>query len=174
MSFCKACPAHTNCCTGKTVDLPILTPKDVNRISAATGLDPEDFSKNSDGALRPMKAGYQGCFFYESGRCKIYDSRPTDCRMFPFDVDRAEDGSLIWIVYSSTCPVSVDASEYFPSVQELEQELDPYLAEFATHTSARMEQHESQVIGPVARKDSVARLKSRLTRRCSGPADAVR
>ena len=64
-------------------------------------------------------------------------------------------------MYSSTCPIPVDASEYFPRVQELAEELEPYVAEFVTHTSARMERHESQVIGPLKRRKQFPNLLQR-------------
>ena len=149
MKFCHACPSDTNCCTSNTVDLPLLTSKDIARIGTATGLSSDDFSSQTSGTLRQMKAGDEGCLFYQAGRCGIYDSRPTDCRMFPFDIDRDDNGRLVWIVYSSTCAVPIDSSKHFAQVQKLAQELEPHIADFATQTSARMEGHDCQILGPV-------------------------
>lgn len=38
------------------------------------------------------------CIFW-NGKCEIYDFRPLDCRLFPFDLDII-DGEFYWIVYS--------------------------------------------------------------------------
>ena len=41
------------------------------------------------------------CIFWDgtSGGCKIYESRPIDCRLYPFDIVNI-DNSYYWIVYS--------------------------------------------------------------------------
>lgn len=46
---------------------------------------------------------HQRCAFLDpSGKCKIYDSRPLDCRLFPLDIIE-RDGEYYWCVFT-TCP----------------------------------------------------------------------
>ena len=153
-SFCNNCPAHLNCCTGKTVDPPVLTPNDVERITAKTGLSRDEFCQPIPGGhLSTMKAREGACYFYRQGRCTIYNVRPVDCRIFPFDIDRTTSGELVWIVYSSACPNEVDARQYLREVQPLLPLLQPYLEEFASRSSPCMEEHDCHVLSPVAGDD---------------------
>ena len=41
------------------------------------------------------------CYFYDrnENRCKIYDIRPTDCRLFPFDIKLDRETNEYWIGY---------------------------------------------------------------------------
>lgn len=41
-------------------------------------------------------------FLDKQGKCKIYDIRPLDCRLFPLDIIE-EDGEYYWCVFT-TCP----------------------------------------------------------------------
>ena len=150
MRFCEGCPVHANCCTGKNVDLPVLTPSDVDRIARATGLEPVAFSKETGTALRTMRAHGHGCFFYEDGRCSIYDSRPVDCRMYPFDICLDETGALVWVLHEATCPIPVDARSYLNKVQSLASELGTHLYDFASLECPQIDSREPLVVAPVA------------------------
>ena len=153
-SFCNNCPADLNCCTGKNVDLPVLTPQDVQRIIAETGLNRDDFCQSVAGEqLSTMKAREGACHFYRKGKCTIYNVRPVDCRIFPFDIDRTTSGELVWIVYSSACPNQVDARKHLREVQPLLPLLQPYLEEFASRSSPCMEEHDCHVLSSVAAAD---------------------
>lgn len=41
-------------------------------------------------------------FLDKQGKCKIYDIRPLDCRLFPLDIIE-QDGEYYWCVFT-TCP----------------------------------------------------------------------
>lgn len=109
-SVCARCAARgPTCCEPEEgVALAPLTPGDVARISAATGLAPETFAvartldpeeraaleeddpvlrglAARDGTVRSLAKRGRACVFHEAGRgCSLaYDVRPLLCRRFP-------------------------------------------------------------------------------------------
>lgn len=138
-SFCKGCPSDQNCCTGKHVDKPVLTRDDIARISEVTGLDAREFCEKSQESLAVMRSVDDACHFYHEGRCSIYDARPIDCRLFPFDVAAATDGSISLISYNSACPKSIDVSPYVKNAESLLPMLGTQLAAFANYGSPKLD-----------------------------------
>ena len=78
----------------RTFDLPLdgkaiagswTAHSDAARIRLATGLHLDSFSKPASAgrALRDMRQGSSRCFFYEGGRCRIYESRPKVATSHP-------------------------------------------------------------------------------------------
>ena len=156
-SFCDGCPAHSNCCTGKTVDLPILTPADTQRISEETGIPRPDFCSETEGRLLTMRARPGGgCYFYRDGKCSVYDVRPIDCRMFPFDVERTESGQLAAIVYSTACPKPTDALKHAGRVGELLREIEPYLDEYASSEAPKLAGHQRQAVAQIKARPALS------------------
>jgi Fe-S-cluster containining protein len=49
-------------------------------------------------------------YFGQNNLCQIYDSRPIDYRMFPFDIDMADD-EYFWIIWDIDCPIVREMSE---------------------------------------------------------------
>lgn len=68
-----------------------------------------DFSKNIGNTpirqineISSEKIGSH-CYFYDcdENKCKIYSIRPTDCRLFPFDIQLDTNTNEYWIGYYS-------------------------------------------------------------------------
>jgi Fe-S-cluster containining protein len=57
------------------------------------------------------------CAFLDrrTGKCRIYDARPLDCRLFPLDIIE-EDGEYYWCVFT-TCP----------NWQKMKELLEPFI-----------------------------------------------
>ena len=113
--FCAKCASGSNCCSRVTpsgeIDPPVLFSSDVEAIEQFTGKRADSFSNLKDVATRSERVillGSKGCFFYRDGKCSIYAVRPVDCRLFPVDIIEKPDGRLVWIAYTSLCPVSFD------------------------------------------------------------------
>lgn len=140
--FCKECPAKKNCCTGKTVDLPVLTPIDVSNICKRTGLSPGDFTVSGGEKLLNMRPVDGRCFFYRKEKCTIYEARPFDCKLFPFDIRKNEKGKLILVWYSTACPNPIDIEPYKEKINALLPSLNPYLEEFALQKSPLLDSQE--------------------------------
>lgn len=109
--LCQKCVnAKANCCSNPSVDSPMLLPKEAEEISASTGLKIEEFAKKIDFAsmhkdnslksLYQMKRTESGtCPFYINSKCSIYDARPLDCRIFPYDIKLEKDGEYYLVYY---------------------------------------------------------------------------
>jgi Fe-S-cluster containining protein len=81
VEHCRSCKAW--CCYG---EYPFTSEAEAKRLGVeAIGQDP-------DGS----------CSFLVDGLCNVYDRRPLECRMFPFDLKRI-DGKIRWIKWT-VCP----------------------------------------------------------------------
>jgi len=101
-SLCGNCD-HKNCCTDSAV--PLVFPKELELIKKNIP-DTTNFLKTVKingvhvNAIK-KKNDSSECVFWdgETGGCKIYESRPIDCRLYPFDIMFVND-AYHWIVYS--------------------------------------------------------------------------
>jgi Fe-S-cluster containining protein len=62
-------------------------------------------SADEKGYIERTHHGWCGCFDAATGRCRIYDSRPLCCRIYPLDLIRFDDG--IWWVIHEECPIGI-------------------------------------------------------------------
>ena len=70
--------------------------------------------------------------------------------MFPFDIDRDEEGDPVWILYNSTCPTANDdALAHFSEIEDLAEDLRPHVSAFADHSSPQLKNHNHTMIGRV-------------------------
>jgi Fe-S-cluster containining protein len=97
-----------------------LTNSDIRRISE---LGFKNFFKVNKTGMRQLR-NYNGkCIFHTGKRCKIYNSRPTGCRLYPVVFNELEDN----VILDSQCPfreefpLTTNVSE---KVIELLNELD--------------------------------------------------
>jgi Fe-S-cluster containining protein len=131
-----------------------LTKSEALAISKRTNLDADDFTEgpSQNRNFLSLKAYKGKCYFYDSGRCSIYEDRPLDCRLFPFDIVQAEDGNFYWIVYNEFCPESFDYRLYFSAAKRLlayahwsRDEVD----RFASHGHGLVQNHAHTIIEQV-------------------------
>lgn len=101
-NLCGNCD-HKNCCTDSAV--PLVFSKDLDLIKKEIP-NYEDYLKIVEINDTPVKAirkknDTNECVFWDgaTGGCQIYESRPIDCRMYPFDIFYVND-AYHWIVYS--------------------------------------------------------------------------
>ncbi len=145
-NFCDTCPKDLNCCTGRYVDLPVLTPEDVSRISQNLNLPTSKFSFSGKNMLSSMKNINKKCYFYESGRCSIYEERPIDCKLFPFGIRLNEKDELLLVVYASACPTEVNIKRYIDSAKKLVKEFYPYVEEYDSVKAPLLDQYNDYKI----------------------------
>lgn len=98
-SPCGTC-ATCFCCE---LEPAALLPSDITRISSRTGVAASEFVDRSGGPLAmPVLRFVDGarCYFLDTStrRCRIYEVRPLDCRLFPLDVIE-EGGAVLLIRY---------------------------------------------------------------------------
>jgi len=114
-NLCSNCIGKNNptCCCDPIVDSPMLLPNEAEAISNKMKIEKEEFCKrinlakiNNDYSLKDL---YQmkrfedtnSCYFYRDNKCTIYDIRPIDCRIFPYDIKLEKDGNYYLIYYKS-------------------------------------------------------------------------
>lgn len=105
--FCNSCVGRFDCCCNcKEIDMPILLPFEIEGISRITKRAVGDFSKKLTTHLYQMKRAdddeKNGCIFFQNNKCSIYENRPLDCRLFPFDFKEI-DGDYWVIYYDAIC-----------------------------------------------------------------------
>jgi Fe-S-cluster containining protein len=145
-NLCKGCTTTKDCCTGKVIDRAVLTPNDVKNICSATGLQASAFSINTKNNFANIKLINNNCYFYKYNKCTIYNIRPLDCRLFPFDIRRNESGELILVYYNTVCPSLVNIDMYEEKALFLLSYLGNYLEEYADHGSPLLDQLEYKVV----------------------------
>ncbi len=94
LNFAAVCPD----CRGQCCQLPWLNEDEQQRLAlqfpeAINFIDGTAFLLN-----------HQACVFLDrqTGKCRIYEARPLDCRLFPLDIVE-QDGEYYWCVFT-TCP----------------------------------------------------------------------
>lgn len=100
--FCNGCIGKFSCCCNcEEIDMPILLPFEVENISRITKKNLDSFAVKLTNNLYQMKRVNEDekkeCVFFQNSKCSIYNNRPIDCRMFPFDFK--EIGGEYWIIY---------------------------------------------------------------------------
>lgn len=123
--FCTKCYEEHKvcCCASPKVDMPVflnnelglirsqLIDKDTGKNSFSKSLSaPYDKSpvrqmkrvdkKNQDDSIEFTK-----CHFFDKDQqiCKIYDGRPIDCRLFPYDIKMSDNNEYVIGYYTNLC-----------------------------------------------------------------------
>ena len=108
-----------------SIDNAIVFSEEITQIEKFSGLVRADFLQVGryleDHPFQTLNNNESGCLFHRAGQCEVYQVRPLDCRMFPFDIIEDEDGKLRWIVYADLCPVDFD---YRPAYEHLKRFFD--------------------------------------------------
>ncbi len=113
-NLCSNCVGKSaTCCCNPSVDSPMLLPNEAKIISKNMKIDIEEFSSRIDFSKMhndyTLKELYQmkrqdnsnPCYFYRNNQCTIYDIRPIDCRIFPYDIKLEKDGNYYLVYYKS-------------------------------------------------------------------------
>jgi Fe-S-cluster containining protein len=122
MTLCDSCNSKL-CCTDFAE--PILFPTDLEKLdkikkSGSDFVQEIMIETKSIKTLR-TRTNSNACIFWDTEKklCSIYENRPFDCRMFPFDIDWV-DGQYHWIIYS--CNPNSDWSWTEDHIKKLEDD----------------------------------------------------
>lgn len=135
--FCNGCIGKFNCCCNcETIDMPILLPFEAENISRITRKNIGTFANKLTNSLFQMKRTGDNekgeCFFFQNNRCSIYNDRPIDCRMFPFDFKEI-DGEYWIIYYNEICQAIPSSKEEIEicsyNMRPLLEIMLPYISE---------------------------------------------
>jgi Fe-S-cluster containining protein len=144
--FCTEChkDGAVCCCSSERIDEPLLLPNEtqslVNWVKKEEGniketITPDYFSESikvskatlqirrMKRAINNDKSCASNCYFYDANhnKCKIYEKRPIDCKLFPFDVIiNPKNGELHIGYYQHLCGRALpDQSEMIKYAQIL-------------------------------------------------------
>jgi len=138
--LCDSC-THQNCCTDSAV--PLVFSEELKKIKQ---IDPEYLKhikrikiNNKHIVSIKKKENTTRCIYLndETNRCTIYESRPMDCKMYPFDI-LFINNAYHWIAYSCNVESNWKWSESY--LQKLEKDVgfDEFMKNidvFAEHTN---------------------------------------
>ncbi len=118
IKFCIPCGGL--CCRGENL---YFSEEDLKKIQQKYGLKFEKGEK------------HRCPFLDEGGRCKIYDERPFECKIFPFDIEWVNK-KLKWIIWE-VCPAHNEIDIY-AFIEYFERELSKdyslkYIGEYGKH-----------------------------------------
>lgn len=107
--FCTQCHKERKkcCCESEDIDLPVVLYSEALKYQSSNPKNQRmrDFSRPIGGSqVRQMKyanGSTKCCHFYNSqdNKCRVYEMRPTDCRLFPFDIKVSESTGEYWVGY---------------------------------------------------------------------------
>ena len=113
-NLCSNCVGKSaTCCCNPNVDSPMILPKEAETISKNMKINIEEFASKVDFSKMhndyTLKDLYQmkrqensnQCYFYRDNECTIYEIRPIDCRIFPYDIKLEKDGNYYLVYYKS-------------------------------------------------------------------------
>lgn len=137
--LCGKCD-HKNCCTNSAVPLVFL--KDLEKIKKKD-LDYVKHLKtvkinDVDVYAVKKKPNSTECVYWDNdlAGCTIYESRPIDCRLYPFDILHIEN-EYHWIVYSCNVKSDWKWSEDYLKILECDDGFDDLMKNigfFSEHT----------------------------------------
>ena len=98
--LCNSCHAKT-CCSDHLP--PFVSNDEFEKIQESTGSDDFVTLREINNELKYImktKRNSDECIFFDSEKgCTIYQNRPFDCKIFPFDIYKF-NGEYTWIVYA--------------------------------------------------------------------------
>jgi Fe-S-cluster containining protein len=169
---CLACDV---CCRFPEADSflrPYFTAEEIAR-AVALGIEPTHFPNAKGGqiALVPHPSG-EGficpAFEVETSRCRIYEHRPLDCRLYPYAVMWGSTAHQVVLGYDSKCPFMADAPH-----REVRSAADPIAALLEQEETAGMVAHHPRLIGPFQDDVSILRTLPQLSEALRRTASAV-
>jgi len=160
-NLCNTCQDHS-CCT--TFASPLIFNSDLLKIKSVTNEKFFEFIKVNDKKMMALtkKKDSSSCHFWDSKvGCRIYQHRPLECRMFPFDIHKI-DNEYRWVVY--TCNPNSDWQWAESYLQMLET--DPVFPELMENIEeftdlSRMEENSGEIQYPykILRRIQIAQSK---------------
>jgi len=97
--LCEKCD-HKSCCNDYVT--PFVTTAEYDQLSKLGHTDFADsvLINGINGYALKKKKNSEECIFWDKkSGCTVYEKRPFDCKVFPFDIYKI-DGKYTWVVYS--------------------------------------------------------------------------
>jgi len=140
---CTNCSEKINCCESfNKLNSPTLSIDEVNNIKE----NYTDFFDKIDDNTYVIKTINNKCFFYKNNRCQIYDKRPLDCRLYPFDIIEKENKYYL-ILYKLKCNSKNDYINDLKDIDIIVNQIKPWIKEFTnSYNFTKMKNQEYIII----------------------------
>lgn len=100
--YCSNCKMKKNCCCEfDKIDNIVTTIREKNEIIEKFGSSAEVFFRPINNDAYNIVSNQGVCPFYKNG-CTIYEIRPSDCRLFPYDIKEI-DNRYFLVKYDLSC-----------------------------------------------------------------------
>jgi Fe-S-cluster containining protein len=159
---CLTCDVCCRFPEGDSFLRPYFTADEIAR-AVALGIDPSHFPNAKGGpiALVPHPSG-EGficpAFEVDTLRCRIYEHRPLDCRLYPYAVMWESTKDEVVLGWDSKCPFMADAPR-----EEITNAAEPIAALLEQEETASMVAHRPRLIGPFQDDVSIIRPLPRIS-----------
>ena len=128
-NHCSKCQEAFCCKSFDKIDNPILFEDEVEKLRKLFDIDKYLIKNRNSYCIKTVD---NVCPFYKNG-CSIYEHRPRDCRLFPFDIDKI-DGKYYLVLYNIKCLSKNVENE---NIDELINEFKDYAQEYTSPTLAK-------------------------------------
>lgn len=122
-----------NCCNSfkNNIDNVLLEEKEYfNIIEKFNISNPEAYFSKIDNKLYNIKTSEDGvCTFYKYGKCQIYEHRPNDCKLYPFDIIRKGKDYYL-ILYKLKCIDQYDFINESIKIQKIINNMSSWLDKY--------------------------------------------
>jgi len=127
-SECTNCNSNPVCCSYfDEINPPSLNKEELDNIKDIIGND--DFYNILDENLFTLKTNGNNCIFYNDNKCGIYDNRPLDCRLYPFDIMQIEEKYYL-VLYVLSCINYDNFQNNTSSIDSLINDFAPWIESF--------------------------------------------
>lgn len=109
------------------INAPVLNKEELKEISQV--LRNNDFYDIIDDNLYKIRLSNNKCIFLENGRCSIYNHRPVDCRLYPFDIIK-KDYKYYLILYKLECINNNVIVDDFNCIDKLIDKIKPWIVDY--------------------------------------------
>lgn len=125
-SSCSNCKCVINCCQMfDKINAPTLNAEEIGIIRKNF----LNFYDVHDTNLFTLKIKNTDCIFFKNGKCCIYDIRPLDCRLYPFDIIKQNDKYYL-ILYKLSCFQEKDLLKNLDEIDLLVEKVKPWIQTF--------------------------------------------
>lgn len=143
--ICISCKFKGECCYSfDKINNPCLNEEELIQIKKNNEND--NFFLKIDDGLFNLKTIRGKCIFLKNGKCSIYQNRPTDCKLFPFDIIK-QNSKYYLILYSLNCYDNSNIQEDMSNLDDLINSIIPWIEKFTDERNyTKMKKLKYQII----------------------------
>ncbi len=124
---CTECNKTNNCCCNfEKIDSPIISLEEKKKIELCYDtINNKNSFQDLTNECFNINIVNNKCIFYE-GKCKIYNNRPYDCRLYPYDIKKI-NGRFFLVLYKLDC---IQYKNFSENVDYLIEKIKPFIGTF--------------------------------------------